>query len=287
MKERFDFVFPLGAGCSCSMMLREKGLQLASFPLDWVGTPDFGAAGDIRVKAELVANGFRGWFLEENLERAPKYDSPKFVSYLDRGTGLYFTHDFGHGADIHREYPDASAKYARRIERFHKLLSDARSVLAVWVNDPRIPGEVGDEDVAYCLDVLGRAYPRAKFKIVVVNCAHGVKPEEMRRSVGDGFESYAFDYRVVTEGEPTWDIRRDLFAPLFERFEVRDYRTRSERSANARRERARDMEKFHATSSLDLLLTKMKFKLYRHLQRSLERKGVIDCNTQNQTPVNP
>lgn len=285
MKECYDFVFPLGAGCSCSMMLREKDLQLASFPLDWVGTPDFGAAGDIRVKAELVANGFKGWFLEENLERAPQYDSPKFLSYLDRGTGLYFTHDFEHGADIHREYPEASAKYARRIERFHKLLSGSRRVLAVWVNDPRIPGEVGEEDIAYCLDVLRKAYPGVAFKVIVVNCAHGVKPEEMRRSIGDGFECYAFDYRVVTDGEPTWDIRRDLFAPLFERFSVRDYRTKSERRANARRERARDMEKFHATSSLDLVFTKMKFKLYRHLKRSLERKGVIDDNVQNQTSV--
>ena len=275
MKEQFDFVFSLGAGCSCSMMLREKGLQLASFPLDWVGTPDFGAAGDIRVKAELVANNFGGWFLEENLERAPQYDSPKFVSYLDRGTGLYFTHDFAHGADIHREHPAAIAKYARRIERFRKLLSGARRVLAVWINDPRVPGEVGEADVTHCLGVLRRAYPKAEFKIVVVNCARGVKPEDMRVNIGEGFECYAFDYRAVTEGEPTWDVRTELFAPLLERFAVRDYRTRAERRANALRERARDMEKFHAASALDLLVTKAKFKLYRHLKRSLERKGVI------------
>ena len=72
-KERFDLVFALGAGCSCSMMLREKGLQLASFPLDWVGTLDLGASADIRSKADIVAGGFRDWFRLANLERAPQF----------------------------------------------------------------------------------------------------------------------------------------------------------------------------------------------------------------------
>ncbi len=273
-RERFDFAFPLGAGCSCSMMLREKGLQFASFPLDWVGTLDFGAAHDMREKTNLVANGFAGWLREENLERAPKYDSPKFLGYFDRGTGLYFTHDFAPGSDIRREYPSVSAKYARRIERFKKLLSGARRVLVVWVNDPRIYGVAGTEDVLYCLDTLRGAYPGKEFKVIAVNCVHGVGPEAMDVERGDGYERYSFDYRVVTEGDPSWEVRRDYFAPLLERFEVSDYRTRAERRANAKRERARDMERFRATSAIDLLVTKAKFKVYRHLKRGLERKGV-------------
>ena len=97
----------------------------------------------------------------------------------------------------------------------------------------------------------------------------------MRSFCGDGYECYAFDYRVDTVGEPTWEIRRDLFAPLLERFEVVDYRTRAEKRANAERERSREWEKFKATSTLDFWLTRIKFKLYRHLERGLERKGVL------------
>ena len=98
----------------------------------------------------------------------------------------------------------------------------------------------------------------------------------MRVERGDGYECFSFDYRVVTDGEPIWEVRRDLFAPLFDRFESADYRTFAEKRANAKRERARDMERFKATSALDLLATKLKFKLYRHLKRKLERKGVLD-----------
>lgn len=274
-RERFDLVFSLGAGCSCSMMLREKELQFASFPLDWAGTPEFGAGGDIRAKTDIVVGGFTNWFKKENLERAPVYDSEKYTSYFDRGTRLYFTHDVPVGSDLEREYQALSEKFARRIDRFLRLLSGAKRVLAVWVNDPRVPGEVGEEDLKYCLDAFQMAYPAAEFKIVAVNCVRGVSYESMRSFRGDGYECYAFDYRVDTEGEPTWEIRRDLFAPLLEQFEAKDYRTFAEKRANAKRERAREMERFKATSWFGLEVTKAKYKVYRHLKRQFESKGIV------------
>ena len=57
-RERFDFVFALGSGCACSRMLRERGLQFASFPLDWVGGISFavGAGGALRQTAGLIVS---------------------------------------------------------------------------------------------------------------------------------------------------------------------------------------------------------------------------------------
>ena len=241
-KERFDLVFPLGAGCSCSIMLREKGLQLASFPLDWVGNVDLSASSGIRATTDILVGGFRNWFARENVERAPAYDSPNFLGYFDRGTRLYFTHDIAVGSDLERGYPSASAKYARRIDRFLKLLAGARRVLAVWVGDPRMEGAVDEGDIRYCLDAFQRAYPRAEFRVMAANCVHGLRFEEMRVLRGEGYECFSFDYR--------------------------------ERRANAGRERARDMERFRATSLPDLWLTKAMFRLQRHLRRRLERRGV-------------
>ena len=38
MKE-YDFIFSLGANCAVSMALRDVGLQFASYPFDWIGSP--------------------------------------------------------------------------------------------------------------------------------------------------------------------------------------------------------------------------------------------------------
>lgn len=276
-RERFDFVFALGSGCACSRMLRERGLQFASFPLDWVGGISFavGAGGALRQTAGLIVSDFANWFLEENLVRTPDYDSSRYDAYLDRGTGLYFTHDIPRNGDLHTCYPSARDRYERRIARFAALAGSARKMLAVWVSDPRDPGEIVEEDVRAALASLRGRYPQAEIRLLVVGCLAGTPPERAVVSHGDGWDLMLFDYRVVTVGKPTWDIRTELFSPLLDRYEAVDYRTRAEKRANAKRERAREYEKFKATSPLDLILTKMRFKLYRHLRRRLERKGVL------------
>ena len=274
MRGKYDFIFGMGAGCSCSRMLRERGLQYASFPLDWVGDPCLDAAVGIRLVADLVAGGFGNWFEKENLERNALYDSSKHMSFYDRKVKLFFAHDFGRGGDFESEYKTAKEKYERRIERFGTLLSRAKKALAVWIADPRGSGEATAVDMQYVLSVLRRAYPKTEFRVLAANCVPGLEPAKMRVEHGDGWEIFSFDYRVVTVGKPTWDIRTELFSPIFDRFEAVDYRTRAEKRANAKRERAREYEKFKATSPIDLFLTKMRFKLYRHLKRRLERKGV-------------
>ena len=275
-KQRFDFIFGLGAGCSCSRMLRERGLQFASFPLDWVGDPCLDAGEDLRWTANLAASGFKNWFEKENLERDTQYDSPKHISFYDRNVKLYFAHDFEQGGDFDKEYPLAKAKYDRRIERFDLLLSKARKALAIWIADPRGRGAVGADDMQCALSAFRRAYPKTEFMVLATNCVPGLRPEETRVERGDGWEIFSFDYRVVTEGNPTWDIRTELFSPILDRFEAVDYRTRAEKRANALRERKREYVRFNATSPMDLFITKLRFKLYRHLKRRLERKGVLE-----------
>jgi len=274
-RESFDFVFGIGAACSCSRMLRERGLQYASFPLDWVGDPRMDAGEDLRLTSDLAAGGFKNWFEEENLERAPLYDSERYTSYFDRGSRLFFAHDFAPGGDMHGEYPKVREKYARRIARFAKVLSSARKALVVWVADPRGSGEAAEDDIAYSLNAFRKAYPKTEFRLLVVNCVHGVRPEDMRVKRGDGYECLAFDYRVVTEGPPTWDVRTEMFAPILDRYSAADYRSRAEKRENARREKMRAYEKMKASSAWEYIVNRVQFKLYRHFKRKLERKGIL------------
>ena len=278
MKEKFDFVFALGSGCACSRMLREHGLQYASFPLDWVGGISFsvGAGAALKRTADIVVSDFANWFREENLERIPDFDTSRYDSYIDRGTQLYFTHDIPSGGDLHSCHPATQERYRRRIARFLSCAKSAKKMLAVWVSDPRDPGEIAEADVCAALAALRGRYPKAEVKMFVAKCLEGTPPDRAVVKRGDGWELALFDYRSATEGPPTWEVRSEMFSPIFDRFEAVDYRTRAEKRANAAREKKREYEKFKASSPIDLLLTKLRFKIYRHLKRRLEKKGVLE-----------
>ena len=222
-----------------------------------------------------LGEDFKNWFEKANLERTTLYDSENHVSYFDRGTRLYFAHDFAPGDDFALAYPAVREKYLRRIARFKKILSAAKSALVVWVADPRGNGEVVEDDIEYSLNALRAAYPKTDFMLLVANCVPGVPPEKMRVKRGKGYECLSFDYRVVTDGPPTWDIRTELFTPILDRFAAVDYRTRAEKRANARREKARAYVKFKADSPWTYFVNRLQFKLYRHFKRRLERKGVL------------
>ena len=145
----------------------------------------------------------------------------------------------------------------------------------VWVADPRGKGEAAEDDIAYSLNAFRKAYPKTEFRLLVVNCVHGVSPQEMRVKRGDGYECLAFDYRVFKEGPPTWDVRSEMFAPIFDRYVAVDYRSRAEKRENARREKARAYAKMRAKSAWEYIVNRLQFKLYRHFKRRLERKGVL------------
>lgn len=273
-KERFDLVFSLGSGCGCSRVLRERGLQFASFPLDWVGRlGDTGLA--LRRSADLVASGYFRWCEEENLIRAPQHDSVKYDSYFDRETGLYFTHDVSSGGNLHEEYPQIAAKYARRISRFDALATCARKILVVWIADPRDDGVVREDDARHALASFRRKYPQSAFRLLALSCMPGVTVGAAHVVCGEGYELYGFDYRLITDGVRTWDIRTDLINPLLDRFEAVDYRTWAEKRANRHREQEHAYEKFKANTFFELLVNRFQFKLYRHLKRALDKKGVL------------
>ena len=276
-KEKYDFIFSLGAACSCSVLLRELGLQYASFPLDWVGNIHEKSSTAFLKSAELIAKSFPNWMKKENLVRKPSDDTPHHLGYFDSGTDLFCVHEFMTGGNFESEYPSVAEKYARRIKRFNQLLSTSKKVLAVWISDPRADGEVSEKDICKVLETLSAAYPKIKFHLFVANLKKNALPasKEATFICQENFVSYSFDYRTIADDPQAWAINNDLFRPLFKKYRTKDYRTRAEKRANAKREKAKAYEKFKATSTLDFLLTKLKFRIYRHLEKRLTKKGIL------------
>ena len=276
-KERFDFAFALGSGCACSRLLRERGLQFASFPLDWVGNPsyDSGVSDGIRRTADLIAADFAGWFERDALVRVPKYDTPLDEAYFDGASRFYFAHDFKPGGDFATSYPKVREKFDRRIARFGKLLAAARKILVLWISDPRDDGEVSAEDAEYVREVLARRYPGKDFFVLAFSCRVGTLSGRGDVVKCGGFELHAFDYRLDTEGKRTWEIRSELIGPFLDGYSVRDYRSSAEKREGRRLARRREYAKFKANGFWQCLARKVQYKLYRSLKRRLEHKGVL------------
>lgn len=268
MAERFDLVLGLGSACSCTQALRAAGLQLASFPLDWV------SGGDLKTRTDLVTGGFAGWMSEDAWTRVDNPGAFKHDTYLNRRTGLVHPHDFDQRQPLSVSYPAVKAKYDRRVARLLGLLADAKRVLLVWIGDPRDARPLTAADVERCLAAFRARYPGAAFEALALDCRAGTPPERAEAVDGDGFRLVAFDYRSRAADAPPWAVEPGLLLPYFARLSVRDYRTDAERRAFAAAVRRRARERFGASNAVGLFLTQLQYRLYRHLCRRLKRKGV-------------
>ena len=81
--------FSMGFSCGGTMALRRAGLQYASYPLDWIGSPGIVAS------AKMIASDFAGWFEKDDLQLvAVRGGSFQNNVYQNRKTRFGFPHDF-------------------------------------------------------------------------------------------------------------------------------------------------------------------------------------------------
>lgn len=233
-KLRYDLVFGLGQACSCSETLREAGLQLLSFPYDWVTNKCLDAdrsAHDIRVRVREVCDGFSTWFGKNDFRFIhPLVDKRKDLFVSDR-LDLVFNHDFPIGMPYDDAFELVRARYRRRADRLMQLIRAAGRVLVVRLDRPDQPVPTEVEDCRHVRRELARAFPNARFDLFLFSCEKGRAFENrIEETVEDGFTRVTFDYRNKEPDAQPFQV--DVFttgALLAGRFSVRDYRTRAEK----------------------------------------------------------
>ena len=83
MRQTYDLVVPLGYACSCSQTLRRAGLQLVSFPWDWVGVPPPSE------RCRIICEGFKDFMNLEDEQGRLQYigdEIPKTLVITDDKT---------------------------------------------------------------------------------------------------------------------------------------------------------------------------------------------------------
>lgn len=264
--KKYDVVFGMGFACSCTQALREAGLQLASFPFDWVGGPGIG------FKSRFMVDDYRGWFEPGTLE---PMETPKFSGnwFCKDSFGFTPIHDFAMNRSIEEQLPQVHAKYRRRIDRLSRLLDEAKRVLVLYIEVPN-SAPADPAEVAGARATLNERWPGVTFEFLLFRYREGLALEAREESTGDGWRLVTYDYKDRKEDEWRADWHQ-IGAWLKTQYEVVDYRTSAEREQWRKAQRTADWGRYHATSWWDYQLTKFRYKIYKHLRTRLSRKGVI------------
>lgn len=254
MEKQYDLIFGLGPACSCSQTLRMAGLQYLSFPFDWI-LPDYNQPkwhDDIRRRAEILCANCEGWFERADFTyRGPHTNG--MGRYFNERSGFFFLHDFPLNVSFEESFPSVAAKYARRCSRLLELIRASRNVLLMRLDRPDIRTNTPVDDCRQAREMLASHFgPRTKFDFVLMQEDESLDRGVCRaEEIEDGFLRLSLDYRNTEPGvnvmQPDFRITSTA---LHDRFKVRDYRTRDERSAWARKQKMRRYAKYGATNFL-------------------------------------
>jgi len=257
MPKTYDLVVPLGFACSCSQTLRQAGLQLASFPWDWVGTPP------PIFRCRTICSDFKDWMNLEDLKWAGRNDTYGHEEVRNVRSGIFFMHDFVQGTPLEDQYPAVMEKYTRRAARLDRLLKSSKSVLLVTIDTPVSPAPVSPEEGRKSIEIMSEKYPNAKFDFLIVNLETGRSLENrIDETPLPGVRRIAFDFKCYAPDAPIFGIEVKMIADFLKgEYAVRDYRTKDEiasfRKARNRKRNAklaRKMEELGAATPLQYWL---------------------------------
>ena len=258
MRTRYDLVFGAGVACSCAQVLREAGLQLLSFPFDWVGPNARCTAYDEDVLRRIgyICDDFAHWIeLADLRTRGPNNGDHQTNGMLDifnNRSELQFLHDFPRTQPFEQSFPAVLEKYRRRIARFTGLLRDSRRVLVVHLERPDMPFVTPLADFRTARERLSAKYPNARFDFVLLYRTTGIPFAQRKVERSEPWmTTITFDYTSPDHGaeghQP--DIKA-LAKALADIAAVRDYRTREE----IRRHKEALLRKKLAKAGCDTLL---------------------------------
>ena len=266
--KNYDMAFSLGFSCGCSRALRKAGLQFASYPLDWTGSPGIVAS------ARMIASDFAGWLERDDLElvdvRAGRFGNR---IYRSRRTRFGFPHEFSIFLTFDEAYGPTVEKHRRRIARLMEHVRASKRVLVAYVERPINP-PAADADLVEAKRIL-----EEKFHGVVFDLVYFCPGEETcaDREVAPGVTAVVRDYRQIVNGETWHEIDYGSIAAWLQAHAVvADPRSEAEKAAYAAKKSAEKRRRFAGERNpLRRKMNELAYKLYRHLEGMLQERGVL------------
>lgn len=154
MLKTYDLIFSIGEACSCTAALRASGLQIASYPFDWLFGSDFIG------RCKILASFFERFIEEQDLEYTYSERSISCDAYHNKYNDLTFNHDFLSGKDLSETYPLVKEKYDRRIHRLLSQINKSKKILVVYIETPvKNHIRVLNKDLVGGLEIIKHSFP--------------------------------------------------------------------------------------------------------------------------------
>lgn len=260
----YDFIFSLGAACSCSQSLRLANLQFASFPCDWLW------GGSPTARARALIDGFGSLLDETRLVRHGIPWKLEHEPWRDVETGIVFKHDFDWNTPLAETLPAVREKYARRLRRLDELIGASKSVLVVWINPPNC-AEARPSEFAEVARLLSAKWPSVGFELLVMRSERGRPFAERTDETADGVRTVSWDY---DDGREAFIDNQKMAAFLACEYAMKDYRSDAERAAWPARQKALKYAQYNATTWWGFVVNRFWYRLYRHVRKEIERRGL-------------
>lgn len=270
MIKKYDFIFSLGAACSCSSCLRGANLQFASYPFDWL----YGS--DLIGRVSLLCHGFDGWLDKEALVHIGTREHPLPCDiYRNTKTEIVFNHDFPLGEDFDKAYDEVVQKYNRRIERLIKSINKAKKVLAVFINLPD-NSNLDSKMITDAKVLLDETFGKDKFDILCLQYKSGLDVKNAEESIPqEGIKILAFDYGSKEENAENWEVDcRQIREWLIDNYAARDKRSIGQKISYYFKRKKNYLRDF-GDNIFEQIICNIQYKLWKHLNKKLSKRGII------------
>ena len=265
----YDFMFSLGASCAVSMALRDAGLQFASFPFDWIGSPG------LMAEVEMVESGFANWFEREDLKLWDVRHEEGAVQrvYKNMRTGFGFPHEFTNAFGLDDGYEKTREKYDRRIERFFKTLRASKNALGIYLEVAtrrRLP----DDSLAEVRRRLAAQFPGLQLDLVYFYEDPAPRVPEVV-SERDGVTVVRAHYGKFLGGKPMHTVdRTEIVRFIHENFTVAGHDVAAEKARHEAEEK-RKRKGHWGKGAVERWVNRKLFKTYRRLQDYLIEQKIL------------
>lgn len=131
----------LGYFCSVALELERAGLRSASYPIDWLVTPD------MEQVMRMITGSFEGFLDADALEQNESFKN----KYVNKSTGFTFVHDFDGEKPLSEQIGAVREKFNRRIDRFYADIHEP-TLFVRYISDEQTDSEGYPTDLKWCED---------------------------------------------------------------------------------------------------------------------------------------